>query len=271
MLLKIVCGARHVNIPRNNSSTTTHNMGKAPMPMPSYTRPHGSIGQSNHGNHKSFGGNGSKCAFGSKLTWGHLKDTKQTLKVLWSRTILIKKHEKATSGSKSYHSWNKAKAKLTKDEFNKRRRTNACINCGEVGHKYSNCLKPKPWLLESVLDSTIPIIRTLIPKLSSIINKSLVIKSNYDYRIDPIEHHLKDAINLNLENELSLIRCGRNIDTSPIIIDIALSPNLGAVSNECPHPLKERDAWHKLKRTITRKLLNRRKRLTTDGWRLSDT
>ena len=64
--------------------------------------------------------------------------------------------------------------------------------------------------------------------------------------------------------------CGRNIDALLTSIDIASSPNLGVVSKESPHPLKERDVEHKLKRTVTRKLLNRRKRPTTDGWRLSD-
>ena len=68
----------------------------------------------------------------------------QTLKVLQTRIFLIKvKHEKTALGSKNYDSWNNAKAKLTNDEFNKRRRTNACINCGEVGNKFSNCSKPK--------------------------------------------------------------------------------------------------------------------------------
>ena len=71
-----------VNIPRNSSSATTQNMGKAPMRMPSYKRPFVSIGQSNHGSHIRFGGNGSKSASGNKSTRGHLKDTKQTLKVL---------------------------------------------------------------------------------------------------------------------------------------------------------------------------------------------
>jgi hypothetical protein len=32
--------------------------------------------------------------------------------------------------------------------------------------------------------------------------------------------------------------------------------------------MKERDVGHKLKRIVTRKLLNRRKRQPTDGWRL---
>ena len=80
---------------------------------------------------------------------------------------------------------------------------------------------------------------------------------------------MEDAIVLNRENELSL-RCGRNIDASLTSIDKALSPNLGVVSKENPHPLKETDVVHKLKRIVTRKLLNRRKRPTTDGWRLSD-
>jgi len=51
-----------VNIPRNSCSATTQNKGKASMPMPSYKRPHGNIGQSNHDNHNNFGGNGSKGA-----------------------------------------------------------------------------------------------------------------------------------------------------------------------------------------------------------------
>jgi hypothetical protein len=79
---------------------------------------------------------------------------------------------------------------------------------------------------------------------------------------------LKDAIVLNRENELSL-RCDRNIDASLTRIYIALSPNLGAVSKEHSHPLKERDVGHKLIRIVTRKLLNLRIRPPTDGWRLS--
>ena len=113
-------------------------------------------------------------------------------------------------------------------------------------------------MLESVIDSTLPITRSLIPELSSILNESCVIKLNSDYRIDSIEHHLKDAIDLNRKNELSL-RCGRNIDASLTSTDIALTPNLGVVSKENPHLLKETDVRHKLKRIVTRKLFNRRK------------
>ncbi len=55
-----------------------------------------------------------------------------------------KKRKVAFEKDKSFDSWSKAKGKLTDDEYNKRRRTYACINCGEVGHKFSDCPKPKP-------------------------------------------------------------------------------------------------------------------------------
>ena len=54
-----------INTPRNGSSATTQNNGKAHVSMPSYKRLHGSIGQSSH---KSFGGNRSKGASSSKIT-----------------------------------------------------------------------------------------------------------------------------------------------------------------------------------------------------------
>jgi hypothetical protein len=65
-----------VNIPRGSCSATTQNKGKAHVPMLSYKCPRGIIGQSNHASHSNFGGNGSKGASGSTLTWGHLKDAK---------------------------------------------------------------------------------------------------------------------------------------------------------------------------------------------------
>jgi hypothetical protein len=55
-----------------------------------------------------------------------------------------KKRKVAFEKDKPFESWNKAKDKLTEEEYNKRRRTKACINCGEVGHKFSDCPKPKP-------------------------------------------------------------------------------------------------------------------------------
>jgi len=135
-----------VNIPRNITSATTQNRGKAPMPMPPYKRSHGSIGQNKHGSHNNIGGNGSESGSTSILNWGCPKDANVDFKSPSKSYIFDKKVEceKATSSSKSYDSWDKAKAKLTEDDFNKRRRYNACINCGEVGHKFSNCPKAKP-------------------------------------------------------------------------------------------------------------------------------
>ena len=52
------------------------------MPMPPYTRSHGSFGQSIHGSHSSFGGNGSKGTSVSKLNWGQPKDVKADIKSL---------------------------------------------------------------------------------------------------------------------------------------------------------------------------------------------
>ena len=80
---------------------------------------------------------------------------------------------------------------------------------------------------------------------------------------------MKDEIKLSRNNELSL-RCGRNIDTSLTIIDIALSPNLGVVSKESSHPLKEKDVGQKMKIIVSINFLNRRKRPPTYGWRLND-
>jgi hypothetical protein len=96
-----------------------------------------------------------------------------------------------------------------------------------------------------------------------------VIKLNYDYRIVPIEHHLKHAIELNREVVLSP-RHGRNIDAPLTSIDIALSSSLASVSKESPHSPKERHVGHTLKRIVTRELLNRRNRPPYEEWRLND-
>ena len=137
-----------VNTPRNGSSASTQNKGKASLPMPSCKRSHGSIGERSHGRHVSFRDNGSKGISNRKIIWGHLKDAKANFKSPYSKSYISDKkvkHERATTSSKSYDLWNKAKAKLTDDEFNKSRRTHACINCDEVGHTFYNCPnKPKP-------------------------------------------------------------------------------------------------------------------------------
>ena len=74
----------------------------------------------------------------------HLKDAKADFNspLMSYNSDKKVKHEEDTSGSKSYDSWNKAKAKLTKDELNTRHRANACMNFGEAGHKFSNCQNP---------------------------------------------------------------------------------------------------------------------------------
>ena len=51
---------------------------------------------------------------------------------------------------------------LNVEELGKRRRTNACMNCGAVGHTFYDCLKPKPRLLESVIDFAVPMTRSPI-------------------------------------------------------------------------------------------------------------
>jgi hypothetical protein len=160
-----------------------------------------------------------------------------------------------------------AKSKLIVDELAKRRRLNACINCGEVGHTFFDCPKPKTRLLESVIDSIVPITRTPFSELFSAIDESCVIKINSDYRIDSIEHRLNDAIELNREIESSQ-RCGLDIDTSLTNIDSALSPNLRTFSKNNSHSFLESDSERKLKRIVTIKFLSRRKRPPTDGWRL---
>jgi hypothetical protein len=78
------------NILRSGNSDTTRNKKKAPMPMPSYKRPHGSIGHNSCDSYGSFGNIGSKGAFDSKVSWGHLKDAKADLKAHRSLTFLTK-------------------------------------------------------------------------------------------------------------------------------------------------------------------------------------
>jgi hypothetical protein len=94
--------------------------------------------------------------------------------------------------------------RLIIDELNKRCRTNACMDCGEVGHKLSECPKPKPRLLESVVVFAMPMSRIAISELPSIIDdKSCSINFNSDYRVDYIEHHLNDAFVLKRKVGLS--------------------------------------------------------------------
>jgi hypothetical protein len=45
---------------------------------------------------------------------------------------------------KKNDSWIKAKQKLSQAEFQQRIQTGPCINCGEQGHIFEACTKPKP-------------------------------------------------------------------------------------------------------------------------------
>ena len=113
--------------------------------MPSFKRPQGShYGQSNHGSHGSYGVKFSKGASSSKRPEGQSKEVKADFKsnVKPYSSINNVKRERGTSGNKNYDSWKKAKNILTAKEFNKLRKTNACINSCEVGRKLSDCLRP---------------------------------------------------------------------------------------------------------------------------------
>ena len=88
----------------------------------------------------------------------------------------------------------KAKKRLTTDEINRRHNTGACVNCGEVGHLFKDCPKPKPRLLESGVDITIYTSRTHISELLSVTYESCIINLNPDYAIDSTKHHLNDAL-----------------------------------------------------------------------------
>ena len=78
-------------------------------------------------------------------SWGHPKNAKADFKEP-SRSVTFNKHVKRerNDNNKNYDTWNKAKKRLTTDEFNRRRNTDSCMNCGEVGHVFKDCPKPKP-------------------------------------------------------------------------------------------------------------------------------
>ena len=107
-----------------------------------------------------------------------------------------------------------------------------------------------------------PTTRTIITKQPFVIEESCVIEFNSDYQVDYIEHYLNNAFVSSQEDQLSP-QIGRNIDTSLTRINIAINPNLEVVYKEVSH--SEREVESKLKRSIKRKCLNRRKRPPTDG------
>ena len=130
--------------------TTTNNnngdrKGKGPTCTPSF--------KISNSNNISFSSNGSNRFYDSKK-WSKSKDGSSTSKG-FTKLVDIDKisKRKVSFTDKPFESWNKAKSKLTKDEYTKRlitkdeynklRISNACIICGEVEHKLSECNKPK--------------------------------------------------------------------------------------------------------------------------------
>ena len=131
--------------PRTRGSNSHHGKGKAPMPQPTSKRlqPIG-FGQNTFSSHGSFGASNSKGVSNTMKSWGHPKNAKADFKGS-SKSATFDKHFKRERSDikKNYDFWNKAKRRLTTDEINRRRNTCACMNCGEVGHIFKDCPKPK--------------------------------------------------------------------------------------------------------------------------------
>jgi hypothetical protein len=91
---------------------------------------------------------------------------------------------------------------------------------------------------------------------------------NFNYAIDSTKDHLNDAFvvrRILVKNSSDGSAIVRTLKTS---IDTTLSPCLGAVGNEGSHSRK--NVKSRVNRNVKPRLLNRSKRLPTDGWRLND-
>ena len=131
---------------RMGGSNSHHGKGKSPMPPPMSKRLQSTgFGQNTFGSHGNFGANNSKGVSNTMKSWGHSKSVKADFKES-SRSVTFNKQTRRdrNDNSKNYESWNKAKKRLTSDEINRRRNTDACMNCGEVGYVFKDCPKPKP-------------------------------------------------------------------------------------------------------------------------------
>ena len=116
------------------------------MPQPTSRRHQPVVyGQNSSSSHGNFGASGSKGNPNTKGSWEHPKDAKANFKGPSKFTTFDNhlKRERSTS-SGNYVSWNKAKKQLSTEEINIRRSKGACMNCGEVGHVFNDCPKPKP-------------------------------------------------------------------------------------------------------------------------------
>ena len=125
------------------------------MTQPTFKRHHPIIyGQNNSGrSNGNFRGNGNKGISNNKGQHGQSKNAKVNFKRHNKSTIFDKglKWERSTS-DRNYDSWNIAKRRLLAEELNKRQKTNAYINCCKAGRVFNGCPKPKPWLLECIVD-----------------------------------------------------------------------------------------------------------------------
>ena len=71
---------------------------------------------------------------------------------------------------KKKYSWLKAKQTLFAAEFQQRLKTGSCINCGEQGHIFEACTKPKPsWLLVGTVENNV-IVPSLVNPCKSIVS-----------------------------------------------------------------------------------------------------
>ncbi len=177
------------------------------------------------------------------------------------------KLERSTS-DRNLNSSKRAKRRLSANKFNKRRKTNACINCGEVVHLFNDCPKPKPRLLERVVDIADSTTRSTISELPSVIDESCVTNLNTDYANDFVKHQLNNALDNIREHDVNPpVGCvfDHSLTTS---IDTTLSPSLGDVGEKILYSGKSVES--RVKRVVKRKLVSRSKRPSTDGWRLRD-
>jgi len=142
------------------------------------------------------------------------------------------------------------------------------MNCGEIGHVFNDYPKPKPRLLESVVDIAVSTPRTPFSELPSIIYESCVINLNSDYGNDSTMHHLNDALVIRRKIVKNSSVGSAIVRTLKASIDTTFSPCLRAVGKEVPHSRKNVEC--RVKRNTKRKLLSRSKRPPTNGWRLND-
>ena len=115
-----------------------------PPPMSKRLQP-ADFGQTTFGSHGIFGSSISKGVSNTMKSWGPPKNAKANFKES-SRSVNFNKHTKRerSDNSKNYESCKDTKKRLTTDEINRRRNTCAFMNCGEVGHVFKDCPKPKP-------------------------------------------------------------------------------------------------------------------------------